>query len=241
MGHGNGRATPLRLVAWNCADGFQRKRAALEALVPDIAVVAEVRRKALTEAELKAGRALWVGDEKGRGLAVLAANGWRLRAGGAPATDRWFMPVVATRRGVTVRLLAAWVMPAYDYVTPTQRALAELGDFLSAGPCLFVGDLNHNIRFDKTRSRVRFRDVIERLTACGLASAWHTVAGEVHGSESCGTLYFLWNETRPFHIDYVFAPAGWARAVTVGSYADWVATRLSDHVPVTVDLVVQRA
>ncbi len=233
-----GRGKPLRLVAWNCADGFQRKRAALEALQPDIAVVAEVRRKALTDDELKAGRALWVGEGQGRGLAVLAANGWRLKPGGAPAADRWFMPVVATRRGVTVRLLAAWVMPAPDYVRPTRRALAELDDFLSAGPCLFVGDLNHNIRLDGTRSRERFRDIVERLTAAGLVSAWHAVTGEAHGAESRGTLFFLWNEVRPFHIDYVFAPAGWARAATVGSYADWVATRLSDHVPVTVELTI---
>ncbi len=237
---GNGNSRPLRLVAWNCAGGFQRKRSALEALEPDIAVVAEVRRHALTEAELKAGRALWIGDG-GKGLAVLAANGWRLQAGASPAADRWFMPVVATRRGIAVRLIAAWVMPAPDYVQPTRRALAELDDFLSAGPCLFVGDLNHNIRLDGTRSRERFRGIVERLTAAGLVSVWHAVTGEAHGAESRPTLYFLWNEVRPFHIDYVFAPAGWARAATVGNYADWVATRLSDHVPVTVDLRVPRS
>ncbi len=230
----------LRLVAWNCADGFRRKRATLEGLQPDIAVVAEVRRKALDDAEIADGRALWVGDGPGRGLAVLAANGWRVAAAGPPATDRWFLPVVATRRGVSVLLLAAWVKPAYDYVSPTRRALAELGDFLAAGPCLFVGDLNYNIYFDKPRARERFRDLVERLTACGLASAWHTVTGEAHGAESCGTLFFLRNEMRPFHIDYVFAPLGWARTATVGSYADWVAARLSDHVPVIVELDVPR-
>lgn len=203
-------------------------------------MVAEVRRKAVDDAEIADGRVLWIGDGAGRGLAVLAANGWRLAAAGPPAADRWFLPVVATRRGVTVRLLAAWVMPAYDYVSPTRRALAELDWFLSAGPCLFVGDMNYNICFDKPRSRERFRDIVERLTACGLASAWHTVTGEAHGGESRGTLFFLWKEARPFHIDYVFAPVGWARAATVGSYADWVAARLSDHVPVIVDLAVPR-
>ncbi len=201
-------------------------------------MVAEVRRKALDDAEIAEGRALWVGDGAGRGLAVLAANGWRITAGGAPATDRWFLPVVASRPGISVRLLAAWVKPAYGYVSPTRRALAELDGFLAAGPCLFVGDLNYNICFDKPRPRERFRDIVDRLTACGLASAWHTVTGEAHGGESRGTLFFLRNEMRPFHIDYVFAPAGWARSATIGSYADWVAARLSDHVPVIVELAV---
>lgn len=63
------------------------------------------------------------------------------------------------------------------------------------------------------------------------------------------TLY--WKTRTPaagYHIDYVFVPALWLDGVRceIGAYDDWIATTpnrrsLSDHAPVTVDVVSQRA
>jgi hypothetical protein len=54
---------------------------------------------------------------------------------------------------------------------------------------------------------------------------------------------FYWRARSPdgptYHIDYVFVPRtslGRLRSVTIGSRGDWIATGLSDHVPVIVDL-----
>ena len=43
-----------------------------------------------------------------------------------------------------------------------------------------------------------------------------------------------------YHIDYVFLPRDWAagvREMTLGSFEDWCGARLSDHVPLVVDVV----
>jgi len=45
-----------------------------------------------------------------------------------------------------------------------------------------------------------------------------------------------------YHIDYIFVPEAWEAGlldVEVGSHADWVASGLSDHVPIVVDLALQ--
>jgi exodeoxyribonuclease III len=55
----------MRLVAWNCNGGFHRKRAALAALAPDVAILSEcadldiLGRKAPPFAPTGA---LWTGD-----------------------------------------------------------------------------------------------------------------------------------------------------------------------------------
>src|SRR5580704_663116 len=74
-------ALAMRLVAWNCNGGFHRKSAALAALAPDVAVLAEcadldiLRRKAQHFAP---SGALWTGDNPQRGLAVFSFGGYRL-------------------------------------------------------------------------------------------------------------------------------------------------------------------
>jgi hypothetical protein len=47
-----------------------------------------------------------------------------------------------------------------------------------------------------------------------------------------------------FHIDYIFVPrpaTNLLRRVSVGSYAKWVATGLSDHAPLIVDFLSEFA
>ena len=42
---------------------------------------------------------------------------------------------------------------------------------------------------------------------------------------------------KPFHIDYVFVPKDWRlKSVEVGSFGEW--GKLSDHVPVVVDVTI---
>ena len=63
-------------------------------------------------------------------------------------------------------------------------------------------------------------------------STWHGTGG---------THY--WRDRRKdgqtYHLDYIFAPHRWAtnaRDVELGSFDEWIATKLSDNVPLTVDL-----
>src|SRR5882757_5016921 len=68
----------MRLIAWNCAMGFDRKLEALRSLRPDIAVLSEVscpeilRRKT---PELCQFPMVWIGDNANKGLSVVSFCG----------------------------------------------------------------------------------------------------------------------------------------------------------------------
>lgn len=228
----------MRVVAWNCHDRLDRKLPGLMGLRPDIAVVSEVG-----EADLRAlpkdVSAVWAGDPQGgKGLAVLGFNGWDLTAC-PPCEERWFLPVKAVRQARALRVLGVWTLPAKDYVSPTVRALAQLGDFLAGGESLCAGDFNQNVRWDSGRSAPRrFAHVLDRFEALGLTSVWHEHRAETHGAETEATHFHRWSPQSPYHIDYVFASRALAarvRSVSLGSHADWVAAGISDHVPLSVE------
>lgn len=92
----------------------------------------------------------------------------------------------------------------------------------------------------------RERNHTNTIQACadaGLVSAYHEWSGEAAGAETIPTLY--WRDRteigRRFHIDYLFIPNGWRpllRNVAIGSFAEWVGSGLSDHVPVVIDLAL---
>jgi endonuclease/exonuclease/phosphatase family metal-dependent hydrolase len=63
----------------------------------------------------------------------------------------------------------------------------------------------------------------------------------IHGEEPDSTHYWRYQtETDSiFHIDYCFVPKGWLKRiklVKLGAVTDWIDTRLSDHVPLVVDV-----
>ena len=69
----------------------------------------------------------------------------------------------------------------------------------------------------------------------------HVYTGEMPGKETRGTYLDRTQAGRPYHLDYCFIPKIWAhRLVTVrlGRQGAW--SRLSDHVPLTVELDLDR-
>ena len=62
-----------------------------------------------------------------------------------------------------------------------------------------------------------------------------------HGEEPDTTLYWRGQTTNEpiYHIDYCFLPSIWmkrVKSVQLGSFSEWVASGLSDHVPLVVDV-----
>lgn len=228
----------MRLVVWNCAGGFARKLAPLMRLAPDVAIIPECARSVLDDPRLRAGQVSWRGPQQGRGLAILGFGGWTVEPVVVRMADRWFLPVVVRGAEAELRICAVWVKPAEDYLAPTLRALDACAGFLSQGAAIVAGDFNHNVSLDKAGRRRRFRDVVGRLDRLGLVSAWHRHRGEAHGSETSATFYFRRAPDRVFHIDYAFTsrqPEWRPRSVALGTWRDWVATGLSDHVPLIVE------
>lgn len=79
---------------------------------------------------------------------------------------------------------------------------------------------------------------MDALADRGLVSAFGAARGDEEASFREPTYFHLRNERSGFHIDHVFIPEEWSAdvKVVVGSYRDWVATGLSDHVPLIVDV-----
>lgn len=220
-------------------------------LRPDVAVISEcANREVLTRlgyAGLGADNFVWMGKSQNKGLAVIAFNDHRLRrADPFHPTLRYILPVHVDGPN-RFNLLAAWAQNASAGITrkhqlgPLRRGIKKYHDFLADGPSYVAGDLNNNQIWDKPGWRANHMTKVGLLAAHGLTSAYHHVTGEEHGAEQTPTHY--WRDRSKdgptYHLDYIFMPAVNAphiKECSVGSFEDWVGNKLSDHVPVVVEV-----
>jgi exodeoxyribonuclease III len=113
--------------------------------------------------------------------------------------------------------------------------------FIKESPTVIAGDFNDNVRWDRPTKRNNHGVDVSELTDLGLRSAYHYARAVEQGFEPEPTIY--WRNRKidgpRYHIDYCFVPEKWTKsisAVTVGLFEDWVGVRLSDHVPLIVDI-----
>jgi endonuclease/exonuclease/phosphatase family metal-dependent hydrolase len=128
-----------------------------------------------------------------------------------------------------------WVEGRLSYAQQTARVIADVLPSI-AGPVVLAGDLNAPIQSNVAGAR-QHADSAARLLAHGLISAFTVARGDADPL-TAPTLYHQWKAQQAFHIDHAFVPKEWTGGIelSVGSYADWVATKRSDHVPLIIDL-----
>lgn len=227
-------------MAWNCAGQAARKVGVLLDAQPDLIILSEAERNAVSGLDEKASGNLWIGGHAKRGLAVIALNGWRLEPVDVEVTERLFLPFLAKKGSAVVKGVGACVRKTTDYVTPTLSALHQLDGFLREGPSIIVGDFNQTVTLDKKRGPARqFRRVLERFEDLKYRSAWHSARGELMGEETAPTFFMHWKEApeKRFHIDYLFLSEELrVGSASLGAFADFPGKRLSDHVPHYVEL-----
>lgn len=244
----------VRIVTWNCCEGFASKYPLLRDLDFDVAVVAECgpfdpgldQDRSLTHLI----RLPVAGARKH--LGVLAQAPWTVQALEleAAADMPWLLPV-RVNGPVDFTLLAVWTQTQPSPYTAQTRRVAEEILPLVSGPVVLAGDLNAP-GHDGSPTLARHLEVTDLLEAHGLVSAYAAARGltprTAHQDTSTGaasvalaepTYYHHRRRDRPWHIDHVFVPREWHRDLTVqmGTYEEWVATRRSDHVPVLVDVL----
>jgi exodeoxyribonuclease III len=227
---------------------LHRKLDALLRLQPDIAIVCECAEpQRLAGLDGLGGDPVWIGDNRTKGLAVFAFNGYAVRlADPFHPTLRHVAPVRITGPSAC-NLLAVWAQNGSGGVSrkhqlgPLRRALTRYRGFLSERPSIVAGDFNNNVVWHRPGWRINHLDAVAALEKLGLASAYHVLRGEPQGSESVPTLY--WRDRRKdgptYHIDYVFLPyplLARVRELAVGTFEDWCGSGLSDHVPIVVDV-----
>lgn len=248
----------VRIVVWNCRMALHRhdKLDALLKLCPDIAVVPEAG-----DAE-KVGPALasrgiasyeWVGNSPNKGLGVLARAPYRL----SPALDlagdqEWILPLRVTGP-VSFTLLAVWAMnhrasnnePRDNQLRQVDQAIQTHSAKLTQGPVVVAGDFNNAVYWDrpgKPDHRGNFAVTAQLLRDIGLVSAYHHAGDqELPFGDEPPTLYWKTQKVDGpgYHIDYCFVPESWTvgLGVKMGTHGDWVASGLSDHVPLVIDIL----
>ncbi len=227
----------MRIVVWNAHMAFARKQGALLELRPDVAVIPECASEIGASPE----RWAWVGLDRHKGLGVVSYGDYKVSLDRDHDDDpklRWAAPIAVTGRQ-TFFLLAIWAQRPYR--EPVYRALERYRNQLTAGPAVIAGDFNQNTIWDspnRTHNHGRNVTLMEEL---GMVSAYHHHFEVAHGAERDSTHYWRYQtKTKSiFHIDYCFLPKSWLKSVSsvqMGNVSDWIDNRLSDHVPLVVDI-----
>lgn len=222
----------MRLATWNCQTGLTSNWRAVEALGADVITVQEC------EAETPAfvdSHDKWTGKwQPGRwhkGLAVLARSPYEIEKK-EPSEPFYISTMVSGPE--RFRFVGFWAMTekdvGYTYTRQATRLIEQLPE--DGVPTVVAGD------FNASKSPRHFENV-KRLHARGLVSAYHAHHVVDHrAKEDHPTSYYLWQESRPHHMDFVFVPTEWPiKSVEIGTFHDYARPGgLSDHVPVVVDV-----
>lgn len=233
---------------------LSQKRQHLYALEPDIAVIPECSQNCLNLCLNDGFEGRWFGDNPRKGLGVLVAKPFHIARAQKPRS-RWVVPLSITNSAsaptsVAPRdflLIAVWTMPVKgssvrSYIGQLYEAIVRNPRWFAGRPAIVCGDFNSNTLWDGDRPNPKglagnHSAVVSLLTKRRLVSAYHHFFSEPQGQETRPTYFFWHHKNRPYHIDYVFLPRDWASQITavqLGSHAAW--SKLSDHVPLTVDL-----
>ncbi len=198
----------LRIVTWNCCRGrAEEKIALLDHFKYDIAVLQEC-----AELPQIVGKQFWRGDSARQGVAVIARGNYSIRT--EPELDGvlpYFIPFRVT--GPTEFLMfAVWSKnhPRAQYVRSVVRAIRIYQSLIQDSECVIVGDLNTNAFWNASHPRYEnHAAMVELLGELGLKSCYHAYRNESHGEETIPSFYLTWNEAKPYHLDFCFAPESW--------------------------------
>jgi exodeoxyribonuclease-3 len=229
---------------------LHQKYPALMSLKPDIAVISECANWEILAAkapEFQPTDVIWIGKNPNKGLGVFAFNDFRLRLASGYDPNLSLIAPVHVTGSHDLNLLAVWAeITAKSYeemgrVGPLRAALQRYADFLSGIDCVVAGDLNNNVFWDRPNKPRNHQRAVDDLAQHGLVSAYHTDRNVMQGAEAEPTIYWRdrLKDGPTYHLDYIFIPEWWAEnlvEMSVGTFEDWCGNKLSDHVPLAVEI-----
>ncbi|WP_338598957.1 endonuclease/exonuclease/phosphatase family protein [Desulfoferula mesophila] len=199
------------------------------AYTPDLTIVQEARKVKTTGLP-----DIWRGPSPNNGISVIPGDDVRVEFCHQKENVLWSIIPLEISGKQDFHALGVWTRKEHGYMNSLKTALTSYRDFLSAAPCVVLGDFNCSAIWDN--SAAGFSPLANILEGdLGLKSAYHSFYGEQYGEETRPTFYFRWSASKPFHIDYCFVPSDWnILSVEVGSYDGWAL--LSDHRPLIIDV-----
>ena len=222
----------MRLATWNCQTSLDSNWDALEELGADVITVQECGSGTTEQAARRDGWTCeWQAGGWEKGLAVLARSPYRIETREPSEPFAVSSVITGPER---FRFVGFWAMTesfaGHLYPQQATRVIEQLPD--DGVPTVVAGD------FNASKSPEHLGNA-RRLAALGLVSAYHAYHDIDHSAEEVHpTSYHRWQESSPFHMDFVFVPAEWrVQSVEVGTFNDYSRPGgLSDHVPVVVSV-----
>ena len=104
-------------------------------------------------------------------------------------------------------------------------------------PCVVGGDFNNSVIWDRPNNKNNFKNINTQLESLGFVSAYHTKTDDGFGSEESATFYHTKQESKKYHIDYLYVRSLECNYIELGKYENWI--KLSDHSPLTVELSIR--
>jgi exonuclease III len=231
----------MKVISWNCHQSFRTKAERVLALKPDLLVLPECEEPSKLSAKgVHFHDAYWVGKNKHKGLGILTFNGWNIEAlEEVSPRIPYVIPVRIQKEDFSFILWAVWSqkpMSHSNYGVRMWKALSSYSAHLSEDRIIIAGDFNSSSIWDRKGRKSNHTNIVKALHEYGIKSAYHEHFAEEQGQESQATLFFTYNEEKPFHIDYCFASEWFCqrlRSMTLGESKDWLED--SDHMPLIMD------
>lgn len=246
----------MRFITWNCNGALRNKLNKADSFNADLLIIQECENPAQSSKEYEewAGNYLWLGTNKNKGVGIFPKNGhtvkrlyWsgEFRIQGlntSSASASWntedlqlFLPF---RFNDKLNFLGCWTKgsdsQAFGYMGQFWKYLQIHREQLNQQNTIIAGDFNSNAIWDKQDRWWSHTDTINELSAIGIESLYHHQTGENQGQESQPTFYLHRNETKSYHIDYVFMSKKLLAKTNleIGKIGDWLS--VSDHMPICV-------
>jgi len=223
---------PIRVLTWNSPYGVARRWDTIDGFDADVLTVqeAEPGTKAFVE-QHHGWTCAWQHGRNINGVAVLVRDPFRIddveRAGPC-----YLSTIIAGPGGYQFRFVGFWAMTKTSSEDDYPQQAKDLIDSLPWDdvPTVVAGDFNAS-----SRNHQHIENVAS-LEDHGLINAYEALYGiSAAYPGDHPTSYHQWKETQPHHMDYVFVPDAWnIEDVQIGTFAEYTATGLSDHMPVTV-------
>ncbi len=226
----------LKILSWNCHQkSFEQYMSYCEEYDADIIVIQECLKP-----PDGTPNCIWIGkDPNKKGVAVISREGYEIKAlfleNDLPT---YYLPVTV-KGPLNFNLMAVWTQSASPrYIQGAHKIIDNIQDsFLDqySSDMIIVGDFNSNAIWDRLHGKFNHSAFVNRLkNNHNMASTYHYFYKEEHGKENVPT--HLWRYSKPFHIDYCFAPLEWCErivSVKIGDFNIW--RERSDHAPIVTE------
>ncbi|HYV92739.1 MAG TPA: endonuclease/exonuclease/phosphatase family protein [Chitinophagales bacterium] len=233
----------MRIITWNCNMAFRKKADFILTYKPDILIVPECEHP--DKLKFQNGTPIptdifWFGANPNKGLGVFSYCDYKFKLlDNHNAELKTILPLTVSNRKHAFTLFAIWANnpkdPDGSYVTQVWKALHHYDKLLHGKKTILIGDFNSNTIWDKPKREGNHSTVVKKLEAKNIHSLYHQFFRQAQGKEAHPTQYMYRHQDKPYHLDYCFASADFAKKVSdvqVGTYESW--RDYSDHTPLII-------